>query len=334
MLQLQDIATEVNRLAAGRPIGDMQAFRTTNRGLKRQNSKVFGSVRNDDWTFHLGGRDELQFNLGFESDHDKGRLRYGVAFSLETSRSLPDIAPLLKKLALFNDYLRQNPEEFADLWMWEYAPERGPVHRPRPIESSFGRTGVFVFLGGAGDAGAPDYQAILDTLDRLMPLYRFVEGASSLAPASGSAPPPLRPGCPARPVCATASLAERLLNINLRHNALQTQLHKELVSEYGYEHVGVEQPAPGDGGRIDVLVEDGPLRIIFEIKIAMSARGCIREAVGQLLDYGCWPGIEKTDRLVVVGEPSLTPAENAYLAALNLNFPRPIEYRSVALADT
>jgi hypothetical protein len=102
--------------------------------------------------------------------------------------------------------------------MWKYAPERGPVHRPGPIEKQFGRTGVFVFLGGAGDADAPDYEAILDTLDRLMPLYRFVEGASSSVPASASAPPPLRPGCPARTVHATASLAERLLNINLRHN--------------------------------------------------------------------------------------------------------------------
>jgi hypothetical protein len=95
----------------GRPLG-RRATHRRHAGVPdhqpgHENSKVFGSVRNDDWTFHLGGRDELQFNLGFESDHEKGSLRYGVAFSLETSRSLLDIAPLLKKLAFFNDYLRQ-----------------------------------------------------------------------------------------------------------------------------------------------------------------------------------------------------------------------------------
>ena len=335
MATLQEIATEVDQRAIGRPIGEMQAFRTAIHGLKRQNREVFGSVRNEDWTFHRGGRGELQFNLGFEHDNEKGGLRYGLAFSFETSRSLPSIDPLLLKLAYFNDYLRQNPEEFSDLWMWEFALKRGAVHRPVPIEKQFARPGVFVFMGDAGNPETPDYDAIMDTLDRLMPLYRFVEAGSPVAPFVSPTPTlSLRPGCPARPLHASASLAERLLDINLRHNALQTQLHKELVAEYGYDHVGVEQPAPGSGGRIDVLVEKGSLRIVFEIKTAMTARGCIREAMGQLLDYGCWPGGKATSRLVVVGEPKLTPPETAFLAEINRSFPRSIEYRSVVPAET
>lgn len=334
MATLQEIVAEVDRRADGRPIGKMQTFRTATKGLKRQNRRVFGGLKHDDWTFHRGGREELQFNIGFEEGNEKGRLRYGVAFSLEPSRTLPSINLLLPKVARFNDYLRQNPEDLADLWMWEYAPDLRTPHRPGPIERQFARPKVFVFLGGAGDPEAPDYHAILNTLDRLMPLYRHVEaGTAESITSSEEMFPPRQPGCPERALHASASLAERLLDIDLRHNALQTQLHRELVIEYGYDYVFVEQPAPGSGGRVDVLVEKDSLRIIYEIKTAVSARGCIREAMGQLLDYGCWPGSQTTERLVVVGEPKLEPLEARYLAELNQSFPRPVEYRSVALAE-
>ena len=334
MATLQEIVAKVDRLADTRPLGKMQAFRTTTKGMKRTNRYVFGSLKNDNWTFHRGGREELQFNIGLEEDNERGRLRYGVAFSLEPSRTLPSIDPLLPKVARFNDYLRQNLEDFSDLWMWEYAPDLRTPHRPSPIEKQFARPKVFVFLGGTGDPETPNYDAIMDTLDRLMPLYRYVEaGTAELIMPLEEAFPARRPGCPERVLHATTTLAERLLDVNLRHNALQTQLHRELVAEFGYEHVFVEQPAPGNGGRIDVLVEKGSLRIIYEIKTASSARGCIREAMGQLLDYGCWPDSQPTGSLVVVGEPELKPVETIYLANLNQSFPRPIEYRTVALAE-
>lgn len=334
MATLQEIVAEVDRQADGRPIGEMQAFRTSTKGMKRQNRRVFGGLKHEDWTFHRGGREELQFNIGFEKGNEKGRLRYGVAFSLEPSRTLPSIDPLLPKVARFNDYLRQNLEDLADLWMWEYAPDLRMPHRPCPVEEQFARPKVFVFLGSAGDPEMPDYHAILNTLDRLMPLYRYVEaGTAELTMPPKETSPLRRPGCPERALHATATLAERLLDINLRHNTLQTQLHRELVAEYGYDHVFVEQPAPGSGGRVDVLVEQGSRRIIYEIKTAMSARGCLREAMGQLLNYGCWPGAQTTERLVVVGEPKLKQVEAKYLADLNQSFPRPIEYRSVALAQ-
>lgn len=333
MATLQEIVSEVNRRATGRPLGDIQAFRTVTRGLKRQSQRVFGSIRHADWTFHRGGRDELQFNIGFEDGNEKGELRFGTAFSLETSQSLPSIDPLLQKIARFNDYLRQNPREFADLWMWEFAPERGELHHPAPIEERFARPGIFIFLGGIGSAATPDYDTIMEVFDRLTPLYRYVEAGASEASLTANTPNvSFRPGCPTRLLHASASLSERTLDINLRHNALQWQLHKELVEEFGSEYVGVEQPAPGNGGRIDVVVEQGPLRIVYEIKTAMSARSCLREAMGQLLDYGCWPEGRPVDRLVVVGEPALTPAEKVYLKELNRHFPRPIEYRSIALA--
>lgn len=330
-MTLQDIVDEVNARTSGRPIGTLQRFRGTNLGLQRVRSKLFGKLRDTDYAFHSGGREGLQFNIGWEEGLTGGDMRFGVAFSLELSQTLPAIAPLVPKIARFNDYLRQNPEEFAGLQMWHYAGDRSPVREPGPILADLVRRDVFVFLGSLGDSSAPDYDTLLTTFDRLMPLYRFVEAAAVAESAALSAEAPLRLGCSAKAFSTTASLTERVLNIELRHNALQFQLHSELVDEFGYDHVATEQPATG-GGKIDVLVADATTRIVYEIKTATNARGCIREAMGQLLDYSCWPGGPKVDKIVIAGAPALTPEAEAYLARLNLSFPIPLEYRAIALS--
>ena len=82
---------------------------------------------------------------------------------------------------------------------------------------------------------------------------------------------------------------------------------------------------------IDAIVRTSAVRILFEIKTASTARGCIREALGQVLDYACWPGGPPVDRIVVVGAEPPTTAEIAYLDRLNRRFPVPLEYRRVAL---
>lgn len=333
-MALQEIITEVNRRAAGRPIGELQDLRKALKGLFRKSShKIFGHAREGEWTHHIGGRDELQFNLGFETPLDAGDFRFGVAFSLETSQALPTIEPLIPKIARFNDYLRGNTEEFAGLWMWHYeSGNRGALTRPIPIDHGLVRPGVFIFLGALGDKSSPNYEIVLDTLDRLLPLYRFVEANDAARRHPALLDPPIRPGCRARPVRTWASLAEKTLAVELRHNVLQTRLYHELVKEFGYEHVAVEHPA-SSGGRIDVVVRTETTRFLYEIKTASSARDCIREALGQLLDYACWPGGPTVDRVVVVGEPQVTPDVEDFLRTLNQNFPIPLEYRRVALED-
>jgi hypothetical protein len=46
------------------------------------------------------------------------------------------------------------------------------------------------------------------------------------------------------------------------------------------------------GGRIDLVVRTGEGYEFYEIKTYGSARACIREAIGQLLEYAMWPGAE------------------------------------------
>ena len=59
---------------------------------------------------------------------------------------------------------------------------------------------------------------------------------------------------------------------------------RQLASQYGKDNVGAEN-ASGIGTRIDVLVRRGNEYWFYEIKTAQSPRACLRQAVGQLLEY-------------------------------------------------
>ena len=72
---------------------------------------------------------------------------------------------------------------------------------------------------------------------------------------------------------------------------------------------------------------------IYEIKTASSARGCIREAIGQLMDYTFWPIESAVDALFVAGEPPLTADAVSFLARLNECLPMPLGYIQVQPTD-
>ncbi len=88
------------------------------------------------WTFHIGGRTELQFNVGLEPLEGTDHLRHGVAFSFEPSRDYPwnDLIKVLRpKVERFNEFVRRYPDEFLDLRMWHWRKIRRQEERaPRP----------------------------------------------------------------------------------------------------------------------------------------------------------------------------------------------------------
>ena len=61
------------------------------------------------------------------------------------------------------------------------------------------------------------------------------------------------------------------------------------------------------------LVTRGKDITYFEIKIALTAKGCIREALGQLLEYNVYPGEQRASEMVVVGEHPATANDGIYL---------------------
>lgn len=335
MPTLNDIVVEVDRRSVGHPFGDLQPLRKRLRGLGRMPSRVpFGYADNEDWAFHIGGRTELQFNMGLENGLPDGDLRYGVAFSFETSQTLPDIATLLPKAARFNDYLREYPDHLSDCVMWHFGSARDADTRVgpyllRPIAAELFRHGVFVFIGRIGSSSEPDYEDILDTFDALLPLWQFVETGTDETVALADEPP-LGRKQPSFKTSMVVSRTAMLLDVDLRHNEIQRRLFGELVQIYGAANVDVEFDARG-GGRIDAIVQTGGERILFEIKTASTARGCVREALGQLFDYGCWPGRLPATRLVVVGAAPPNGTVFDFLARLSHQAGLTIDYKHIAL---
>jgi hypothetical protein len=331
---LDSIVSEINSLAKTHPIGKLQEIRRELRGLQRPPTQdIFTSLTtSEEWAFHHGGRQELQFNIGIERLGGANELRYGVAFSLETSQTLPRIDVLIPKVKLFNDFMQLYPEQYADMRMWHYYGQRSTDYMPTSIPPELITAGVFIFLGKRQPLERLDYEALLNCLDRLLPLYKYTESGGALQPISTVtvAPFEFRPGFTPRTPSATASLGARELDINLRHNVLQEALYHRLVDEYGAENVGVELPS-GVGTSIDIVVRHKGKFHFYEIKTTQSPRACLRQALGQLLEYAFWPGSQEAIRLVVVGGSALDQEGTEYLCTLNKRFSLPVEYEQIVV---
>jgi hypothetical protein len=332
---LTPIISEVNSRAETHPIGKLQEIRKELKGLKHlPTPRIFTSLTTfDEWAFHHGGRKEIQFNIGFEHPDDIDELRFGVAFSLETSRSLPSIEILIPKVKLFNDFMQLYSEKYADMRMWHYTRMgRSSDYRPTSIPPELVTDGVFIFLGRRQPLSQLDYEQILNELDRLLPVYKYVESEGKLQLISSVTVDKFkfRPGCTTKTTSTVATQAQKELDINLRHNALQEALHRRLAEKYGPENVGTELQS-GAGTSVDVVVRQNDAYWFYEIKTSYSPRACIRQALGQLLEYGFWPGSQNASRLIVVGETALDEEGTTYLHTLKERFSLPIEYEQLII---
>jgi hypothetical protein len=329
------IAHELNVRAKDYAIGDLQTIRKTLRGNSRiAGSTIFASrMINPHWALHHGGRAELQFNIGLENNFGQDELRHGVAFSFQLSQSLPDIDVLIPKVRRFNEYLQLYPDQFGDMRMWHYDQgDRVGDYAPSAVKPELVTPGPFVFLGKRQAALAIDYRAVLEDFDRLLPLYLFVEsGVEGMGQAREKTGFEFRAGCTEKASTATASLAERALNITLRHNLLQRALTMKLAGQFGAESVADELDS-GVGTRIDVVLKRSATEFwYYEIKTSLSPRICIREAFGQILEYAFWPGAQEASRLIVCGESPLDEDGAAYLKKLNGHFDIPIAYEQITV---
>lgn len=180
MSEMGKIAEELNRLSEAHPIGSLQEIRQEIKGLSRRAAKTIFTAQSikDHYAFHLGGRTELQFNIGWETVGGVQRFRHGVAFSLKVSQALPNIDPLIPKIDRFNEFIRTYPDELARFRMWHHANDvRIGNYGVGEIPSELVKPHVFIFLGHLAPTNIPDYELILNDFDTLLFLYRFVEGA-------------------------------------------------------------------------------------------------------------------------------------------------------------
>ena len=120
------------------------------------------------------------------------------------------------------------------------------------------------------------------------------------------------------------------LDLDLRHNRLQEALYQRLASKYGKDNVRTEQPS-GVGTLIDIVVKMKNEYWFYEIKTALTPRACLREAIGQLLEYGFWPGAQEPTQFIVVGESPIDEDGQEYLRRLRKRLSLAIEYEAIVI---
>ena len=342
-MSLRSITEELNRRSQWHLIGRLQEFRKTAKGLKRLATRdIFNSQTTfKRYAFHVGGRRELQFNVGYEGDGEDRHFRQGVAFSFGRSHALPDPRILLPKVRRFNKFLTGNPEAFSDMRMWMWTREGAEKKRskslaPKQIEwrsRLFLRQRPFIFLGRLVPANKINYETVLTDLDRLLPLYEYVErgpnapkGDSQFDDIGGFS---FESRNVDKKTATTATIVSKRVKVELRENKLQKALRDHLANIYGSGNVSCEQSIrtmEGDLCRTDIMVQRGNSYWIYEAKIGPNARECIRRALGQLLEYSFWPGNPEASRLIVVGEPPESARSAEYLRRLRKKFALPIQY--------
>lgn len=343
-MKLQPIIREINTRSKSHPIGRLPELRKRLKSLSRSpGTNIFqpkSTFEHDGYAFHWGGRKELQFNVEFE----EGRrdLRHGVAFSFARGRSLPEPGVLVPKVARFNKFLLAHPRAFSGMSMWQWTKSGGSKksREPAPIELSgkeLVQEAAFISLGRSQHVSGIDYEIILSDLDRLLPLYEFVERTSASERYDLEEECGLRfqPGGVDKPTQAIAEIAEKQVSINLRENRLQSALREYLKSRYGSKNVREEQPIftmRGTWCRVDLVVRSGAGYEFYEAKAHPTDKRCIRSALGQLLEYSFWPGHQQASKLFVVGEAALSAEGGQYLALLRKRFRIPIEYQQFNLA--
>lgn len=154
--------------------------------------------------------------------------------------------------------------------------------------------------------------------------------AEQVCPRASSARPPQYRK---RASTAFAHMPETERKISLRHNDLQAVLYERLTSEHGKKRVWIERET-GTGGYADAVVY--PLVggcHLYEIKIASSAADVVRQAMGQLLEYGYRRGGLEPVKLFAVGEPDLDDATREFIERLRAQFNLNVEYLQVELPD-
>lgn len=114
-------------------------------------------------------------------------------------------------------------------------------------------------------------------------------------------------------------------DVNNHHNHVQGQLFSKLCKQYGHDNVGTENNT-GAGSRVDLIVRQGKKYALYEIKTGPSLQACVREAIGQLLEYRHVIGHAKVSKLVVVSPHASNEQIEGYLKFMRTAHSIPIHY--------
>ncbi|MDE0392216.1 MAG: hypothetical protein OXI57_09125 [Rhodospirillales bacterium] len=139
-------------------------------------------------------------------------------------------------------------------------------------------------------------------------------------PDTTSQPPPRARTDPRRAEDERTRAAQEGGIVDPRHVRLQNRLYGFLCNKFREGAVHYERDF------VDVAVENADGITFYEIKMETTAKRCIRQAMGQLVEYAHYPESSKAGRLVVVGDAPPTDEDRSYLSFLRREYGMPIFY--------
>lgn len=196
MKKITAIADRINELAKISKFSNFYDRRAKIKKTKKTNkdliAKVFTNGNDfEGYGFHWGGLKEPQFNIGFESGN---YFRYGLAISLQSTRSLPDpIGTLSPYISSLNNEIRKTPNSFSELKMWRsFDHSISSSTSVRPIPQEWITKKSFIFIGERvqiSEDGVSEQQLrkALKIMESLLPLYEAIL-ANSATQVNASAP--------------------------------------------------------------------------------------------------------------------------------------------------
>ena len=104
------------------------------------------------------------------------------------------------------------------------------------------------------------------------------------------------------------------------HVRLQNRVYDLLVGCFGARSVFYERDY------VDLSIETDGSTILIEVKTAPTAKRCMREAIGQLLEYAHYPKGKKSCEFVVMGDAPMTRNDQYYLDFLRRQYNFPLRY--------
>lgn len=163
-----------------------------------------------------------------------------------------------------------------------------------------------------GQHGAPNLTS------RYMPFdwdgsLDFIGGVGSAADLG-----PLPDNDPRRSEALRQRAAQQGTTIDTKHIRMQNRLYEALKEHH--DDVAYEE------NFVDLIGRDPDGQTYYELKTDPTARMCIRNAIGQLLDYSYYKESGRASRLVIVGEAPSTAEDKAYLELLRNEFALPVRY--------
>ncbi len=117
----------------------------------------------------------------------------------------------------------------------------------------------------------------------------------------------------------------KMVEVRKRHQTIQRELYKFLSKQYGSNNVTWEFLTE-NRTQVDLVRKDQDKLIFYEIKTYPSIRVSIREALGQLLEYGHWMQRPEPIEFVIVTDIPINDKVQKYISALIHFYNIPITY--------